>query len=255
MRAFTLILAVLFLGLTSCNTPEKGCTNPKAKNYNPDAEESDGSCIIEGCTDPDASNYDADATENNGTCKYIGCMDPNADNYDPKATEDSGECLYKGCTDVQSDQYDPQANSDDKSCKTYFNRWSHAFTGDFTCEGSLLNSYFGEATMAFSKADIPDNMDSIKVDMTFSLSSLPFSFGATISRETMYANAFFPEFQTDFDIVPTIEGEVFDIYLTGKMAISEDNENVNGTLVVKLVEKALNLGIEYTDSCVFDGKK
>lgn len=42
---FSLILLVVLSSLvfTSC-TKEKGCTDPKALNYNPDAKESDGSC-------------------------------------------------------------------------------------------------------------------------------------------------------------------------------------------------------------------
>ena len=42
--------------------------NPLAINYNPDAEEDDGSCLILGCTNPTMFNYDPNANTDNGTC-------------------------------------------------------------------------------------------------------------------------------------------------------------------------------------------
>lgn len=48
-----------------------GCTNPVATNYNPTANQDDGSCIIYGCTDENAFNYDWNATVDDGSC--ISC--------------------------------------------------------------------------------------------------------------------------------------------------------------------------------------
>ena len=42
--------------------------NPLAINYNPDAEEDDGSCLILGCTNPTMFNYDPNANTDNGGC-------------------------------------------------------------------------------------------------------------------------------------------------------------------------------------------
>jgi hypothetical protein len=58
----------LLLVLQSCEKP--GCTNSKATNYDSDATEDDGSCIIRGCTDSDATNYDYDANYDDGSCYY-----------------------------------------------------------------------------------------------------------------------------------------------------------------------------------------
>jgi len=55
----------------------RGCMDPKAKNFNPAAQEEDGSCFyedekleIKGCTDINASNYNEKATIDDGSCQY-----------------------------------------------------------------------------------------------------------------------------------------------------------------------------------------
>ena len=65
------IIYVLFAIATifSACKKEEGCTNPLACNYNADAEEDDGSCILpDGCTNPLATNYDINATCDDGSC-------------------------------------------------------------------------------------------------------------------------------------------------------------------------------------------
>ncbi|MEM9023401.1 MAG: hypothetical protein AAGB22_06650 [Bacteroidota bacterium] len=89
------LLAVVLMAtvvLPSCSE-EEGCTNPRAENYNEDAESDDGSCRILGCTDPTALNYDPEATVSSGVCLYGGCTDPEAANYDPLAAQDDGSCI------------------------------------------------------------------------------------------------------------------------------------------------------------------
>jgi len=46
----------------------KGCTNPEADNYNPNANKENYSCIITGCTDPEANNYNPNANTNDNSC-------------------------------------------------------------------------------------------------------------------------------------------------------------------------------------------
>jgi formylglycine-generating enzyme required for sulfatase activity len=48
-----------------------------------------------GCTDPTASNFDPEAEEDDGSCEYRGCTDPAAANHDPRATVDDGSCVYE----------------------------------------------------------------------------------------------------------------------------------------------------------------
>jgi len=48
----------------------KGCTNPKADNYDPNATEDDWSCKIGGCVDSLATNYDPEVTYGDKSCEY-----------------------------------------------------------------------------------------------------------------------------------------------------------------------------------------
>ncbi len=106
-----------------------GCTDENAVNYNPEATLDDGSCDdpVPGCTDVNAINYNENANVPDGSCQYSGCMDPEADNFDDEAFFDNNEyeseaaqnealCEYLGCTNPDSPNFDPQATQDDGSC-------------------------------------------------------------------------------------------------------------------------------------------
>jgi hypothetical protein len=120
----------------------QGCMDPVADNYNPFAQEEDGSCIYVGCLDVNACNFDPTALEDDGSCTYPsesclncsgeclldvdnddvcdcleieGCTNPASVNYNPAATEFDGSCIL-GCDDPFAINYDPQANEDDGTC-------------------------------------------------------------------------------------------------------------------------------------------
>ena len=82
-----------------------GCTEISACNFDPNAEEDDGSCEYQscaGCMDAEACNFDAEfSIAINDECTYPGCSDPLAINYNA----DAGcplDCIYLtfDCTSV-----------------------------------------------------------------------------------------------------------------------------------------------------------
>ena len=76
-------------------------------NYNPNANEDDGSCVYYGCTDSSAVNYDPNASLDDGSCVIYGCT-INAwficpESYNPNATvNDWSMCSFtwEGCGTV-----------------------------------------------------------------------------------------------------------------------------------------------------------
>ncbi|MAZ57984.1 MAG: hypothetical protein CMP56_01050 [Flavobacteriales bacterium] len=76
---FIIITSLLFF--ISCD-PEadsiSGCTDNLACNYNAEATEEDGSCMLpDGCTDETACNYNVDALCDDGSCAYEADALPN----------------------------------------------------------------------------------------------------------------------------------------------------------------------------------
>ena len=56
-----------------CNITVLGCTDSTALNYNPNANQDDGSCItsVEGCMDSSALNYNENANIDDESCEYL----------------------------------------------------------------------------------------------------------------------------------------------------------------------------------------
>jgi hypothetical protein len=56
-------------------------------------------CTVDGCTDQSACNYNPEANNDDGSCDFscYGCTDPSALNYDPAATIDDDSCYYLSC--------------------------------------------------------------------------------------------------------------------------------------------------------------
>tara|TARA_R100000234_G_scaffold44048_1_gene26137 strand:+ start:1 stop:2577 length:2577 start_codon:yes stop_codon:yes gene_type:complete len=108
-----------------------GCTDPTALNYDPTANDDDGSCTypnaVQGCMEPSANNFDCEngnniwqggtscndnVTSDDGSCVWLGCTDNTATNtttFPPEATnynnggniQDDGSCILPiaGCLD------------------------------------------------------------------------------------------------------------------------------------------------------------
>jgi len=84
----------------SCGEPPvvPGCMDQTADNFNPLANQDDGSCTytVPGCTDQTANNFNPLANQDDGSCTYTvsGCTDKTAENYNPLANQDDGSCTY-----------------------------------------------------------------------------------------------------------------------------------------------------------------
>ena len=115
-----------------------GCTNEEACNYDEDAEEDDGNCLL-----PE-QYYDCNGDCNNdsdddGVCDELevpGCTDSGADNYNSAATDDDGSCEFLGCTNQSACNYDATANTNDGSCV-----FPELF---YNCNGECINDADGD---------------------------------------------------------------------------------------------------------------
>ena len=95
-----------------------GCTSGSACNFDPTANENDGSCVFEGdpCNDGDAMTFNdmyTDCSDADYGCMGTpvtvpGCTSGSACNYDPSANLNDGTCLFAGdpCDDGDATTYD-----------------------------------------------------------------------------------------------------------------------------------------------------
>lgn len=112
---------------STSTTPIPGCTDPLYTEYNPLANEDDGSCatlIVNGCTDPLYLEFNPTANTDDGSCSTLivnGCMDTAYLEYNPLANVDDGSCTtlkVYGCTDNNYIEYNAAANVDNGTCVT-----------------------------------------------------------------------------------------------------------------------------------------
>ncbi|MEM7575512.1 MAG: M12 family metallo-peptidase, partial [Bacteroidota bacterium] len=146
----------------TCN-PVFGCMDPEAHNYDPTANNDDGSCetCSDGIQNGDETGIDCGGSLC-GPCLIPGCTDPAAHNYNPAATVDDGSCetcsdgiqngdetgidcggslcgpcLIPGCTDPVAHNYNPAATVDDGSCETCSDGIQNGDETGVDCGGSL----------------------------------------------------------------------------------------------------------------------
>lgn len=98
-------------------SPNAGCMDPTACNFDAEATEEDGSCVAPTCDDPNACNYDADGLCGGGECIPAGCFEPDACNYNPLSTCGGIACIPSGCTDPVACNFNPLAECDGEACE------------------------------------------------------------------------------------------------------------------------------------------
>ena len=113
---------------------ELGCTDESALNYDPQANQDDGSCILcEEGFEEETTTYNCSSYSNQSSCENIyGCSwvyswggwvsGGSSDCLGGQVTTTDiycgGELVTLGCTDSEYAEYNPEANIDDGSCTT-----------------------------------------------------------------------------------------------------------------------------------------
>ena len=156
----TFVQTIVYVSLVT------GCMDADACNYNPDANQDNGTCAypqyaydcdgncindvnendicdeleILGCTDPDNPGYNPSANFDDGSCLFGGCVIPFACNYDVEADYQlAGSCEFtscSGCTDDAACNYDNTATLNNGSC-IYSNY-------GYDCNGGCVNDTDGD---------------------------------------------------------------------------------------------------------------
>ena len=85
-----------------------GCTDPEACNFDSEATEDDGSCLVpniecEECSDGAVVQIDLDMNGIGDCDEVFGCTDPDACNFDPEVNVDDGSCVVVSSSQISSD--------------------------------------------------------------------------------------------------------------------------------------------------------
>ena len=226
-RLFFLSLVLLFITITqnSCKKCE-GCTNPKAENYNKDADSDDGTCIVKGCKNPKAQNYEPTATIDDGNCLIRGCTNSASSNYDPEANVDDGSCIIKGCTDPTAINYNAQANSDDGSCKFPKDLFIGKYDATLDCDNEFIQNFIGGQTVEIIIEEIPNEKSKVKCSIGFAIPGIEPTTGTITGNLLTYEN---PE-QTI--TLPQI-GEII-IKNSGQLVAGDDPNKLTGEISLNI---------------------
>jgi hypothetical protein len=99
-----------------------------------------GAPPVLGCTDPNAHNYDPGANQDDGSCETCSDGIQNGDETDVDCGGTlCNDCPVPGCTDPSAHNYDPNANQDDGSCETCSDGIQNGDETDVDCGGTLCN--------------------------------------------------------------------------------------------------------------------
>lgn len=213
---YVFILAIVFLGFTcsSCNKDIKGCTNPKAENYNPDANIDDGFCFIKGCTNPKAENYNADATIDNGSCIIKGCIDKEAINFDALANKDDGTCKYP--KDLFLGKYG----------------------GKLECMNAILKQFLGTQEVELIIEEISGEKKKVKVSLNTQLPGAQPVVADIEGKKFTYA---FPETEIELPNLGKIK-----ITNEGDFTVQDDPNKLKGNIKIRIVSPLLTIEDECT---------
>lgn len=127
------------------------------------------SCKQDGCTDITADNYDPDANNDDGTCVYSGCTDQGAENYNANATIDDGSCIY--ARDKFIGAYNVNEN-----CTSGNFTYSLTITPSTTTTDAMVISNFGgygvnvRATVSGANISFNDTQDGVTFSGTGNIS-------------------------------------------------------------------------------------
>lgn len=181
-----LIAWALTIGyFTSCKKAEKGCTDPKASNYNALATEMDSTCIYSNVPIVDDTNKTA----------IKGCTNPLATNYNPDATEDDGSCIDKrekfaGDWSVDSDCGGGFVDLGDPQTVTYNQGiWSDTIFIDNVIAGVQVYALVNGLEVTIPKQTVAGQLP-IEVDGTGTMNAAQNRIDATINY--LIDNPFFP---------------------------------------------------------------
>ncbi|MFM2394981.1 MAG: hypothetical protein RLZZ546_2964 [Bacteroidota bacterium] len=214
---FLLAISCLWFTQTSCNKDIKGCTNPKAENFNPDANIDDGFCFIKGCTNPKAENFNAEATIDNGSC------------------------VLKGCTDKEANNFDALANMDDGSCKYPKDLFIGKYVGKLECNNAILKQFVGAQEIDIIIEEIAGEKKKVKVSIN---TQIPGAEPVTAEIEGKKFTYAFPETEVELPNLGKLK-----ITNEGEFTLQDDPNKLKGIVKIKISSPPL---ISIEDECTIN---